>query len=110
MEPEVKTLFVGNLPYEVTEKDLELEFAPYGLHWIRLVPDRGIAFIDIDAARIQEAVDEKHDSELWGRRLTVNESKPRENEPSTRPGDQWRDDRDSGRPRMDRDRPPFPDR
>ena len=77
---ETKVLYVGNLPYEATERELEIEFAPYGLHQIRLIPDRGIAFLEIDADRLQDAVDEKHDSELWGRRLTVNESRPKTND------------------------------
>jgi RNA recognition motif-containing protein len=73
-----KTLFVGNLPFDVSEWDLEREFAPYGAHRVRLISERGFAFVEVDEDRLQEAVDEKHDSELWGRRLTVNEAKPRD--------------------------------
>jgi len=73
-----KSLFVGNLPFDITERDLEIEFGAYRVHRLRLVGERGFAFIEIEEDRLQEAIDEKHDSELWGRRLTVNESKPRE--------------------------------
>lgn len=75
---EIKTLFVANLPYGVTEHDLYGQFMPYGAQHVRLIEDKGIAFIEIDADRLQEAVDEKHDSEMGGRRLTVNEARPRE--------------------------------
>ena len=74
----MKTLFVGHLPFGVTEYDLRTHFAPYGAERIRLIEDKGIAFIEVPDDRLQEAVDEKHDSEMGGRRLTVNEAKPRE--------------------------------
>jgi RNA recognition motif-containing protein len=73
-----KTLFVGNLPFEVTEMDLETAFGAYGVRRVRLISERGFAFVEVEEDRLQEAVDEKHDSELWGRRLTVNEAKQRE--------------------------------
>ena len=72
---EIKTLFVGNLPYEATEHDLYGHFGSYGAQRIRHIGEKGIAFVEIDADRLQEAVDEKHDSEMNGRRLIVNEAR-----------------------------------
>ncbi len=74
----MKTLFVGNLPYGVTEFDLWTHFGAYGAERIRLIDEKGIAFVEVPDDRMQEAIDEKHDSEMGGRRLVVNESRPRE--------------------------------
>ncbi len=73
-----KTLFVANLPFELTEEELYGQFVPYGVQHVRIIDEKGIAFIELPADRIQEAIDDKHDSELHGRRLRVNEARPRE--------------------------------
>lgn len=75
---EIKTLFVANLPSELTEEALYGQFVPYGVQHVRIIGEKGIAFIELPADRMQEAIDEKHDSELAGRRLRVNEARPRD--------------------------------
>jgi RNA recognition motif-containing protein len=74
---ETKTLYVGNIPYEANEDDMIEFFAAYGAVNARVIEGRGIAFVDIDAERLEDAVLEKHDSEMGQRRLTVNEAQNR---------------------------------
>ncbi len=77
-------LYVGNLPYETTEADLQALFAAAGpVSTINIVRDRatdqprGFAFVEMgDTAGAQRAITELDQHELGGRRLTVNEAKP----------------------------------
>jgi len=72
-----KTLYVGNLPYSTTEEELLQHFQGYNATAARIVEGRGFAFVDIDADKLEQAVEDMHDSELGGRRLTVNEARPK---------------------------------
>lgn len=74
----VKTLYVGNLPYSATESQLTSHFANYGATNARIVEGRGFGFVDVDSAQAESAIADKHNVELNGRTLTVNEAKPRE--------------------------------
>jgi len=77
-------LYVGNLPYETTESDLQDLFAAAGqVSTINIVRDRatgqprGFAFVEMsDAAGAQRAITEINQHQLGGRSLTVNEAKP----------------------------------
>ena len=79
-------LYVGNLPYETTESDLQDLFAAAGqVSTINIVRDRatgqprGFAFVEMsDAAGAQRAITEINQHQLGGRSLTVNEAKPME--------------------------------
>lgn len=81
-----KKLYVGNLSYEVTNADLEQLFAPFGaVQSAQVIQDRdtgrskGFGFVEMsgaDAARA--AIQALNDTEQDGRRLSVNEAKPRE--------------------------------
>lgn len=73
-----KTLFVGNIPYSSTEEDILDHFSDYGATNCRIIEGRGFAFLDIDADRCGAAIEEKHNSELGGRRLNVDEARPRD--------------------------------
>lgn len=73
-----KTLYVGNLPYSVTESDLTQAFSAYGSTNARIVEGRGFGFVDIDADKLTEAIADKNNSQLNGRTLTVNEARPKE--------------------------------
>ncbi len=73
----IKTLYVGNIPYSATEDELIAQFSAYGGQNPRIIEGRGFAFIDIDANQLDTAINDKHDSEMGGRRLTVNEARPR---------------------------------
>ncbi len=77
-----KTLYVGNLPYSATESQITSHFSSYGATNARIIEGRGFGFVDIDGDKLETAIAEKHDSEMDGRRLTVNESRPRENRSS----------------------------
>ncbi|MBI5439713.1 MAG: hypothetical protein HY900_00705 [Deltaproteobacteria bacterium] len=79
-------LYVGNLPYEVTEKEVAELFSTAGSPMrVRLPVDRetgrprGFAFIEYsDPAQAQEAI-RRFDKNLFkGRPLAVNEARPRE--------------------------------
>jgi cold-inducible RNA-binding protein len=81
-----KKLYVGNLTYNVTESDLEALFAQFGtVQSAQIIVDRdtnrskGFGFIEMDTdAEAQAAIQGLHEREHDGRRLTVNEAKPRE--------------------------------
>lgn len=77
----IKTLYVGNLPYSATEQDLLDHFAAYGPQNPRIVEGRGFGFIDVDDASFDQAVSDKDQSDMGGRKLTVNEARPRESRP-----------------------------
>ena len=77
-------LYVGNLPYETTEADLQTLFQPIGqVSTVNIVRDRatgqarGFAFVEMsDAEGARRAISELDRHQLGGRSLTVNEAKP----------------------------------
>jgi RNA recognition motif-containing protein len=81
-----KKLYVGNLTYAVTDSNLEEWFAQYGtVQSAQVITDRetgrskGFAFVEMDTeAQAQAAIQGLNDQEHGGRRLTVNEAKPRQ--------------------------------
>ena len=86
--------FLGGLAEEVTEKVLRAAFIPFGdISEVQIPIDystekhRGFAFIEYELPEdAQAAIDNMHDSELFGRTLRVNLAKPlRIKEGSTRP-------------------------
>jgi RNA recognition motif-containing protein len=72
-----KTLYVGNLPYSVTETALASHFSAYGGNNARIIEGRGFGFVDIDGEKLEAAVADKHNTQFEGRTLTVNEATPR---------------------------------
>ena len=73
-----KTLYVGNLPYSSNEEDLMNFFSAYQPSRARIVEGRGFGFVDVEADQMDAAIADKHNAEMGGRRLTVNEARPRE--------------------------------
>lgn len=81
-----KKLYVGNLTYGVSSSDLEQLFSQFGtVQSAQVIEDRetgrskGFGFVEMDTeAQAQAAIDGLADREHDGRRLTVNEAKPRE--------------------------------
>lgn len=77
-------LYVGNLPYETTEADLQTLFETAGpVETINIVRDRatgqarGFAFVEMsDATGAQKAISELDKHQYGGRNLTVNEARP----------------------------------
>ncbi len=77
-------IYVGNLPFRTTNYDLEQLFGRYGaVQSASVVTDRetgrsrGFGFVEMadDAARA--AIQELNGSDLDGRKLTVNEARPK---------------------------------
>jgi cold-inducible RNA-binding protein len=81
-----KKLYVGNLTYNVNESDLETLFSQYGsVQSAQVIVDRdtnrskGFGFVEMGSdAEAQAAIQGLNEHEHEGRRLTVNEAKPRE--------------------------------
>jgi RNA recognition motif-containing protein len=81
-----KKLYVGNLSYRVSSSDLEQIFSSYGsVESAEVISDRetgrskGFGFVEMSSdAEARAAIDGLHDQEHDGRRLTVNEARPRE--------------------------------
>ena len=79
-------IYVGNLSYDTTERDLEAAFAGFGaVSTARIATDRdtgrarGFGFVEMpDNTEAQAAIAGMNGRELQGRTLTVNEAKPRE--------------------------------
>ena len=81
-----KKLYVGNLSYQVSSSDLEQLFSQFGnVQSAQVITDRetgrgkGFGFVEMDTeSEANEAIRGLNDQEHGGRRLTVNEAKPRE--------------------------------
>lgn len=81
-----RKLYVGNLTYNVNNADLEALFAPYGtVQSSQVIQDRdtgrskGFGFVEMSSdSEAKAAINGLHEQEHDGRRLTVNEAKPRE--------------------------------
>lgn len=81
---EVKTLYVGNLPYRANEAAVRHLFAEYGqVHSVRLMKDkhtgkrRGFGFVEMSAADTDSAISALNDTEFQQRTLKVREAKER---------------------------------
>lgn len=80
------SVFVGNLPYEVSEEDLRSVFADYGtVKGVRIPTDRetgrmrGFAFVEMESEDQETSAIEALDGAEWiGRSLKVSKAKPRE--------------------------------
>jgi len=78
-------LYVGNLSYDLTEARLREIFEEYGdVNSARLITDRdtgrprGFGFVEMsDKASGQAAIDNLHEQEVEGRRIVVNEARPK---------------------------------
>ncbi len=82
-----KKLYVGGLPYAVTEDKLQEIFSAHGtVESARVITDRftgrsrGFGFVEPSSEEeAQTAIDSLNGSDLEGRTLTVNEARPQEN-------------------------------
>src|SRR3989475_8728421 len=73
-----KSLYVGNLPYDVTEQDLRTLFEPWGpVAETRLIASRGFGFVEVPVEKSADAITAMNGKEYKGRALVVNEARPR---------------------------------
>ena len=80
-----RKLYVGNLPYETGEAELQELFAKAGtVETVRIMRDmatgraRGFAFVEMASDdEAQAAITQLNDYQLGGRGLTVNEARPK---------------------------------
>ena len=81
-----KKLYVGNLPYTVSDSDLQRLFEPHGpVASAQVVVDRdtgrskGFGFVEMETNEAaQAAISALNGQDFSGRSLTVNEARPRE--------------------------------
>ena len=80
-----KKLYVGNLPYSVSDSDLQQMFEAHGtVTSAQVIMDRdtgrskGFGFVEMSSdAEAQAAVDAMNGKDINGRPLTVNEARPK---------------------------------
>jgi RNA recognition motif-containing protein len=81
-----KTIYVGNIPWSASEEDLKNFFSEHGeIISARIITERatgrskGYGFVEV-AEDDAEKIVELNGTELEGRKLVVNEAKPRDDE------------------------------
>ena len=80
-----RKLYVGNLPYEIGETELQELFAAVGpVESVTVMRDqatgrpRGFAFVEMGSDEAaQSAIDKLNATQVGGRNLTVNEARPK---------------------------------
>lgn len=80
-----RKLYVGNLPYDTGEQDLQSLFATAGtVDTVNVVRDmatgraRGFAFVEMGSDdEAQAAISQFNNYQMGGRNLTVNEARPK---------------------------------
>ncbi|MDJ0654363.1 MAG: RNA-binding protein [Xanthomonadales bacterium] len=86
-------IYIGNLPYSVTEEDLRSAFEQYGsVDRANVIMDRdtgrskGFGFVEMaDQSAAQNAINALNDTDFQGRNIRVNEARPRNDRPPRRP-------------------------
>ena len=93
-----KKLYVGGLPFSVTDDQLKTLFESHGtVESAKVITDRytdksrGFGFVEMSSQQeAEQAIKALNGTELEGRSLKVNESKPRENRAGSVGGrDRW---------------------
>ncbi len=89
-------IYVGNLPFSATEDELRQLFSEYGqVQSAKIIIDRetgrskGFGFVEMSDNIAQTAITELNQSEYEGKKLTVNEARPKR--------DNFNDNRGGGR-------------
>ncbi len=86
-------IYVGNLPYNVTEDELKELFSEFGeVTTVNIITDKfsgqskGFGFVEMtNDSEADEAIKALDGSELKGRNIKVNQAKPRGERPQHRP-------------------------
>ncbi len=81
-----KKLYVGNLAYSTTENDLTQGFGAFGtVQSVQIIMDRdtgrskGFGFVEMGSdSEAQAAIEGMNGKDMQGRKLTVNEARPKE--------------------------------
>ena len=83
-------LYVGNLNYKTTEDTLKALFAQYGeVASVNILQGRGFGFVEMSTPEsAQDAKNKLNGTEFDGRKLIVNDARPRAERPGAdrRPG------------------------
>lgn len=82
-------IYVGNLSYDATEEDIRQAFAEYGdVSSVNIVKDRdtgrsrGFAFVEMpDSDQAKQAIEKVNLTSIAGRRVSVNEARPKSDRP-----------------------------
>jgi len=85
-------IYVGNLPYTMTDDELRASFAEFGeIASAKIIMDRysgrskGFGFVEMDNdSEAEEAIKSLDNSEVQGRNLRVNQAKPKTDRPPRR--------------------------
>jgi RNA recognition motif-containing protein len=86
----MKKIFVGNLSFNASEEDIKAVFGAFGVVTEVFLPvdkfsnrPRGFAFVTMeDDAAADKAIAEVNDTEIDGRKVAVNEARPKEERPA----------------------------
>jgi RNA recognition motif-containing protein len=86
-------IYVGNLPYSVTDGDLRETFSRFGeVAQVNLITDKftgeskGFAFVDMsNNSQADAAIKGLNGTDMKGRNITVNQAKPKSDRPSRGP-------------------------
>ena len=80
----MKSIFVGNLPWNVTNSDLEAKFSEFGeVKSARVLTDqmtgksKGFGFVDMEDGDAQKAISAMSGYKWGDREITCNEARPR---------------------------------
>jgi RNA recognition motif-containing protein len=79
-----KNIYVGNLPWSSSEDEVRDAFAVHGeVISVKLISDRetgrprGFGFVEMEDAGAEKAIEALDGEDFGGRRLKVNEARPR---------------------------------
>lgn len=83
-------IYVGNLPYSVTDSDLRETFSRFGeVSQVNLISDRftgeskGFGFVEMSSnAQADAAIKALNGTDMKGRNITVNQAKPKSDRPA----------------------------
>lgn len=86
-------IYVGNLPYSVTDEELRAAFSEFGdVSSVNLITDKftgqskGFAFVEMPSnSEADRAIKALNETAFKGRKLKVNQAKPRGDRPPRRP-------------------------
>jgi RNA recognition motif-containing protein len=87
-------IYVGNLSFKATEEELESLFAEFGeVSSVNVIKDRetgqsrGFAFVEMpDGEQAKQAIEKLNLADVQGRRITVNEARPKSDRPRKKGG------------------------